>query len=38
MTRIVNHRFLKWEKEVLPKYKIVKAKDLIAIIRRDKKR
>jgi len=30
--------FLKWEKEVLPKYKKIKAKDLIKIIRKDRER
>ena len=30
--------FLKWKKDILPKYKKVKAKDLIAIIRKDRER
>jgi len=30
--------FLKWQKEALPKYKKVKAKNLISIIRKDRER
>jgi len=30
--------FLKWQKEVLPKYKKIKAKNLINIIRKDRER
>ncbi len=30
--------FLKWQKEVLPKYKKIKAKNLIDIIRKDRAR
>ena len=30
--------FLKWQKEVLPKYKKIKAKNLISIIRKDRER
>lgn len=30
--------FLKWQKETLPKYKKIKAKNLISIIRKDRER
>lgn len=30
--------FIKWEKEVLPRYRRIKAKDLINLIRKDRER
>lgn len=37
-TNISGDFFLKWQKEVLPKYKKIKAKKLIEIIRKDRER